>query len=384
MAEYSMRIETKLVHAGEPLPRIAGAVEMPIFQSATYEYGGEGNYHDVRYLRTNNTPTQLALHDKIAALENSAAALVTSSGMAAISTTLLAVLSAGDHLLAQSCLYGGTHDLLTKDFEKFGLKVDFIDADRPDSWAAQLRPETRAIYVEAMTNPLLQVADLKAVVEFARARGITSIIDNTFASPINFRPIEVGFDLSIHSATKYLNGHADIVAGAVAGSAEMIERIRHKANHLGGSLDPHAGFLLSRGLKTLALRVRYQNASTLQIAQFLEGHPAVSRVHYAGLESHPRHARARSLFAGFGGVLSFELKGAVGRAEELAKRLRIPIVAPSLGGVHTLLTRPATTSHAGLSPADRQRLGIGDGLLRLSVGVEATEDLLEDFEQALR
>jgi cystathionine beta-lyase/cystathionine gamma-synthase len=164
----------------------------------------------------------------------------------------------------------------------------------------------------------------------------------------------------------------------------MIERIRHKANHLGGSLDPHAGFLLSRGLKTLALRVRYQNASTLQIAQFLEGHPAVSRVHYAGLESHPRHARARSLFAGFGGVLSFELKGAVGRAEELAKRLRIPIVAPSLGGVHTLLTRPATTSHAGLSPADRQRLGIGDGLLRLSVGVEATEDLLEDFEQALR
>jgi cystathionine beta-lyase/cystathionine gamma-synthase len=384
MAEYSMRIETKLVHAGEPLPRIAGAVEMPIFQSATYEYGGEGNYHDVRYLRTNNTPTQLALHAKIAALENSAAALVTSSGMAAISTTLLAVLSAGDHLLAQSCLYGGTHDLLTKDFEKFGLKVDFIDADRPDSWAAQLRPETRAIYVEAMTNPLLQVADLKAVVEFARARGITSIIDNTFASPINFRPIEVGFDLSIHSATKYLNGHADIVAGAVAGSAEMIERIRHKANHLGGSLDPHAGFLLSRGLKTLALRVRYQNASTLQIAQFLEGHPAVSRVHYAGLESHPRHARARSLFAGFGGVLSFELKGAVGRAEELAKRLRIPIVAPSLGGVHTLLTRPATTSHAGLSPADRQRLGIGDGLLRLSVGVEATEDLLEDFEQALR
>jgi cystathionine beta-lyase/cystathionine gamma-synthase len=384
MPENSMRIETKLVHAGEPLPRIAGAVQMPIFQSATYEYGGEGNYHDVRYLRTNNTPTQLALHDKIAALENSAAALVTASGMAAISTTLLTVLSAGDHLLAQSCLYGGTYDLLTKDFEKFGLKVDFIDADRPDSWAAQLRPETRAIYVEAMTNPLLQVADLKAVVEFARARGITSIIDNTFASPINFRPIEVGFDLSIHSATKYLNGHADIVAGAVAGSAAMIERIRHKANHLGGSLDPHAGFLLSRGLKTLALRVRYQNASTLQIAQFLEAHPAVARVHYAGLESHPRHARARSLFSGFGGVLSFELKGAEGRADELAKRLRIPIVAPSLGGVHTLLTRPATTSHAGLSPADRQRLGIGDGLLRLSVGVEATEDLLEDFEQALR
>lgn len=379
-----MRIETKLVHAGEPLPRIAGAVQMPIFQSATYEYGGEGSYHDVRYLRTNNTPSQVALHLKLAALENAEAALVTASGMAAISTTLLTVLSAGDHLLAQSCLYGGTHDLLSGDFARFGLAVDFIDADKNDSWRTQLRPNTRAIYVEAMTNPLLQVADLKAVVQFARAHGLTSIIDNTFASPINFRPIEAGFDLSIHSATKYLNGHSDIVAGAVSGRAELIERIRHKANHLGGSLDPHAAFLLSRGLKTLALRVRFQNGSALKIAQFLEAHPAVARVHYAGLETHPRHARARSLFAGFGGVLSFELEGPASRADEFARRLRIPIVAPSLGGVHTLLTRPATTSHAGLAREERLRLGISDALLRLSVGIEATEDLLEDFEHALR
>ncbi len=384
MSESSMRIETKLVHAGEPLPRIAGSVQMPIFQSATYEYGGEGSYHDVRYLRTNNTPSQLALHAKLAALEGSQAALVTASGMAAISTTLLTVLSAGDHLLAQSCLYGGTHDLLSRDFAKFGLAVDFIDADRRDSWAAQLRPNTRAVYVEAMTNPLLQVADLPAVVEFARAHGLVSIIDNTFASPINFRPIEAGFDLSIHSATKYLNGHADIVAGAVAGGAELIERIRHQANHLGGSLDPHAAFLLSRGLKTLALRVRYQNDSALRIARFLEGHRAVECVHYAGLESHPRHARARSLFAGFGGVLSFELKGPASRANEFAARVRIPIVAPSLGGVHTLLTLPATTSHAGMSPDERARLGISEGLLRLSVGIESTDDLLEDLERALR
>ncbi|HEY0766557.1 MAG TPA: aminotransferase class I/II-fold pyridoxal phosphate-dependent enzyme [Steroidobacteraceae bacterium] len=384
MSEPSMRIETKLVHAGEPLPRIAGAVQMPIFQSATYEYGGEGSYHDVRYLRTNNTPSQVALHLKLAALENAEAALVTASGMAAISTTLLTVLSAGDHLLAQSCLYGGTHDLLSGDFARFGLAVDFIDADKNDSWRTQLRPNTRAIYVEAMTNPLLQVADLKAVVQFARAHGLTSIIDNTFASPINFRPIEAGFDLSIHSATKYLNGHSDIVAGAVSGRAELIERIRHKANHLGGSLDPHAAFLLSRGLKTLALRVRFQNGSALKIAQFLEAHPAVARVHYAGLETHPRHARARSLFAGFGGVLSFELEGPASRADEFARRLRIPIVAPSLGGVHTLLTRPATTSHAGLAREERLRLGISDALLRLSVGIEATEDLLEDFEHALR
>ncbi|TLY67923.1 MAG: aminotransferase class I/II-fold pyridoxal phosphate-dependent enzyme [Gammaproteobacteria bacterium] len=384
MSESSLRIETKLVHAGEPLPRILGAVEMPIFQSATFEYGGEGSYHDVRYLRTNNTPSQLALQAKIAALENAPAALVTASGMAAISTTLLTVLSAGDRLLAQSCLYGGTHDLMSRDFATLGLAVDFIDADRRESWQAQLRPTTRAIYVEAMTNPLLQVADLEAVVEFARAHGLVSIIDNTFASPVNFRPIEAGFDLSIHSATKYLNGHADIVAGVVSGGAELIERIRHKANHLGGSLDPHAAFLLSRGLKTLALRVRYQNESTLRIARFLEGHRAVECVHYAGLESHPRHARARSLFAGFGGVLSFELKGPASRADEFAARVRLPIVAPSLGGVHTLLTRPATTSHAGLAPEERARLGIGDGLLRLSVGIESTEDLLEDLERALR
>jgi cystathionine beta-lyase/cystathionine gamma-synthase len=377
------RLETKLVHAGEPRPRIDGAVEMPIFQSATFEYRGEKRYDDVRYLRLNNTPNQLALHAKLAELEGSEAALVTASGMAAISTTLLTVLSAGDHLLAQNCLYGGTHDFVTREFAGLSLSVGFIDADRRETWRAQLKPNTRAVYVEAMTNPLLEVADLKAVAEFARAHNLISIIDNTFASPVNFRPIEAGFDLVLHSATKYLNGHSDLVAGAVAGSAALIERIRHKANHLGGSLDPHAAFLLNRGLKTLALRVRYQNASALRIAEFLEAHPAVARVHYAGLESHPRHERARSLFAGFGGVLSFELKGPPGRADEFASRVRIPAVAPSLGGVHTLVTRPASTSHAGLSREDRERLGIGDGLLRLSVGIEATEDLLEDFAQAL-
>jgi cystathionine beta-lyase/cystathionine gamma-synthase len=377
------RLETQLVHAGEPRPRIDGAVETPIFQSATFEYQGEKRYDDVRYLRLNNTPSQLALHGKLAALEGSEAALVTASGMAAITTSLLTVLSAGDHLLAQSCLYGGTHDFVTREFASLGLSVDFIDADRKDSWREQLRPNTRAIYVEAMTNPLLEVADLEAIAEFARAQGLVSIIDNTFASPVNFRPIAAGFDLVVHSATKYLNGHADIVAGAVAGGAALIERIRHKANHLGGSLDPHAAFLLSRGLKTLALRVRYQNGSALRIAEFLEAHPAVARVHYAGLASHPRHERARGLFAGFGGVLSFELEGPAARADELSRRVRIPAIAPSLGGVHTLLTRPAATSHAGLSPEDRARLGISDGLLRLSVGIEATEDLLEDFAQAL-
>lgn len=382
MSEPYGRIETQLVHAGEPVPRIAGAVEMPIFQSATFEYTG-GGYHDVRYLRINNTPSQLVLQAKIAALEGAAAALVTASGMAAISTTLLTVLSAGDHLLVQDSLYGGTHDLITAELTQLGITHDFIDADRPDAWAARLRPNTRAIYVEAMTNPLLQVADLEAVAQFARAHRLLAIIDNTFATPVNFRPLTVGFHLSIHSATKYLNGHADIVAGAVAGDADTIERIRHKANHFGGCLDPHAAFLLKRGLKTLALRVRYQNDSALRIARFLEAHPRVARVNYPGLASHPRHERARRLFAGCGGVLSFELRGDAAQAPELERRVRLPAVAPSLGGVQTLMTRPAATSHAGLSPDERQHLGISDGLVRLSVGIEATEDLIEDLRRAL-
>jgi len=356
---------------------------MPIFQSAMFEYAGETSYHDLKYIRLNNTPNHLALHAKLAALEGAEAALVTASGMAAIATTLLTLLSAGDHVLAQNCLYGGTHALLTNDFARLGLAVEFVDGDDPDSWRAALRPSTRAIYVEAMTNPLLEVADLAAVAAFARRHGLVSIIDNTFATPVNFRPLEAGFDLAIHSATKYLNGHADIVGGAVAGSAQQIERITHRLNHLGGSMDPHAVFLLNRGLKTLALRVRHQNQSALRIAQFLQSHPAVARVNYPGLETHPRHERARKLFAGCGGVLSFELRGDAQRADDFMRSTTIPIIAPSLGGVHTLLTRPATTSHSGMSPEERLRLGIRDNLIRMSVGIEATEDLLEDFGQAL-
>ncbi len=377
------RLETQLVHAGEPSPRILGAVEMPIFQSSTFEYRGEARYDDVRYLRSNNTPSQVTLHEKLAILEGAESALVSASGMAAISTTLLALLGAGDHLLAHHCLYGGTHDLVTQEFPRHGLGASFIDATRPDTWGTHLTPRTRAIYVEAMTNPLLEVADLQAVVRFARAHGLISIIDNTFASPVNYRPVPAGFDLSLHSATKYLNGHSDIVAGAVAGRQDLVDRIRHQANLLGGALDPHAAFLLKRGMKTLALRVRFQNDSTLAIARFLEAHPRVRRVNYPGLASHPQHARARELFGGCGGVLSFELDGDALAADRFAQRLRIAAVAPSLGGVHTLITRPATTSHAGMAPAQRRALGIGDALLRLSVGIEATEDLIEDFRQAL-
>jgi cystathionine beta-lyase/cystathionine gamma-synthase len=377
----SKRIDTKLIHAGQP--RIAGAVELPIFQSAMFESVGEASYHDLGYIRLNNTPNHKALHTKLAALEGAEDALIAASGMAAISTTLLTVLSTGDHLLAQNTLYGGTHDLLTHEFPKLGIAVDLIDADDASSWRAKLRPNTKGIYVEAMTNPLLEVADLEGVVAFARANNLVSLIDSTFATPVNFRPVEAGFDLVLHSATKYLNGHADIVGGAVVGRAEWIERIRHRMNHLGGCMDPHAAFLLNRGLMTLALRVRHQNQSTLRIAQFLERHPAVAKVNYAGLESHPRHARARKLFAGCGGVLSFELRSSVDQRQFMAK-ITLPAIAPSLGGIRSLITRPAVTSHAGLSPEERMRAGISDALIRLSIGIEDTDDLIEDLDQALR
>ena len=379
--EYQM--ETKLVHAGEPDPRIQGAVSMPIFQSSTFEYAGETSYHDLRYIRLNNTPNHLALGQKLAALENAEAAVVMSSGMAAITTTLLTFLSAGDHFLTQECLYGGTHDFLTKDLISLGISFDFIDGDDPDSWEQKLRPNTRVFYVETMTNPLLQVADLQAVSVFARAHDLVSMIDNTFASPINFRPPEWGFDLSLHSATKYLNGHSDIVAGIVIGRSGLVEQVTHKLNHLGGSLDPHACFLLHRGMKTLAVRMRYQNESALKIARYLESHPAVQSVNYPGLEGHPNHHRARDLFDGFSGMLSFELKGGADEADRFIQNVVLPTSGPSLGGVETLITRPVTTSHSGMSAEDRRASGISDSLIRLSVGLEATEDLIADFEQAL-
>ena len=376
-------IETKVIHAGEPRPRIAGAVVMPVFQSATYQYAGEKSYDDVRYIRLNNTPNHLALAEKLAALENTEDALVTASGMAAISTSLLTFLGKGDHFLAQDCLYGGTHDFVTRDIEKFGISYDFIDGNDPESWRQKLKPSTRAIYVETISNPLMQVPDLEPVVRFAKSHGLVSMIDNTFASPVNFRPSELGFDLSLHSATKYLNGHSDIVAGAVIGKSALIQKVTHKLNHLGGSLDPHAAFLLHRGIKTLALRVKHHNESALQIARFLEKNPAVAKVNYPGLESHPNHERARRLFDGFGGMMSFELHDGVEGAESFMRAALLPAVAPSLGGVETLVTRPSTTSHSGLSAEDRRRLGISDGLIRLSVGIEATQDLMEDFRQAL-
>lgn len=377
-------VDTKLVHAGEPSPRPAGAVAHPIYQSATFEgVGGEVSYHDIRYARLSNTPSHFVLHDKLAVLENAEAALVTSSGMSAITTSLLTVLKAGDHVLAHKSLYGGTYDFFTHDFKAMGLAYDFIDATRPEEWNAKLRPNTRAIYVETLTNPLLEVPDHREVVRFAREHGLVSLIDNTFASPINFRPLEHGYDISLHSATKYLNGHTDLIAGAVMGSREMVEKIRLKLNHLGGSLDPHACFLLHRGLKTLGLRVRQQNENALAVARALEGNPAVARVNYPGLEGHPQHARARELFDGFGGMLSLELKGGLDAARSFLDGVQLAIKAPSLGSVETLISRPAAMSHAGLSAEERVSAGVSEGLLRISVGIESAEDLIDDFTAAL-
>jgi len=384
MGERTQAFETRLIHAGRPRPRIEGAAVVPIFQCTVFEHDEDpGSYDDVRYPRLSNLPNHGALSVKLAALEGAEDALVTSSGMAAISTTLLEVLGGRGHLLVQDQLYGGTHAFVARDLAAYGIEHDFVSGDDPDAWRAGLRPETRAIYVEALTNPLLRVADHRAVVEFARRNELISIVDNTFATPVNFRPVERGFDLSLHSGTKYLNGHSDLVCGAVIGSAERVGRIRQLLGHLGGCLDPHGCFLLDRGLKTLALRVRRQNESALRVAAALAANPAVSRVNYAGLESHPDHARARELFEGFGGVLSFELKGGAAAAKRFVERVEIPVNGPSLGGVESLVTRPVTTSHATLTPAERERLGIGEELVRVSVGIEDAGDLIRDFEQAI-
>lgn len=377
------RIETLAVHAGEQAPGPDGSVVFPIYQGTVYRSGPGETYHDIKYLRLNSTPSQSYLHDKLAALEGADAAVATSSGMAAVTTVLHTLLRAGDHLLVGDVLYGGTHDFLTTHADRLGWSYTFVDPHDPSSWAEAKRPDTRALLVETITNPLMRVGALRELVAFAKAEGLVSVIDNTFASPVNFRPLAAGFDLVFHSATKYLNGHSDLVAGCVAGSAELIGRVRKTLNIYGGSLDPHAGFLLARGLKTLALRVRAQNANAAVLAEFLAGQDKVAAVNYPGLPGHPDRANAAGLLSGFGGMLSFRLAGGVPAAEAFLEALRLPAVAPSLGGIESLVTRPALTSHAGMSPADRERAGVPDDLIRFSCGIEHSDDLIEDLAQAL-
>jgi cystathionine beta-lyase/cystathionine gamma-synthase len=373
---------TTAIHAGELEPRIEGAIGTPIFQSSTYEYQGE-EYHKTRYMRLSTSPNHKVLASRLASLEGTEAALATGSGMAAISAALLSVLSAGDHILVQDCLYGGTTGLLTNELVRLGITHTHIDPQDPTSWAALLRPTTRAIYVESLTNPLVQMADVEAVVAFAREHGLVSFIDNTFANPVNFRPAGLGFDLVLESCTKFMNGHTDIIAGSVAGSEAMVAKAKRTLDHFGGVLDTHTCFLLERGLKTLPLRMREHNKNGLAVARFLDAHPAVERVSYPGLESHPQHERARRLLGGFGGMVAFEMKGGVEAADAFLSRLEIPAVAVSLGGAESLIVRPAVAIHGDLPPEERARSGITDGLIRFSVGLEDSEDLLADLEQAL-
>ena len=384
MSDKKQRFETRVIHAGEPEPGIGEPVVAPIFQSATFVFDEDGSaYDDVMYVRLSNTPTHDLLHQKLASLEGAEAALVTASGMAAISTALLTFLHQGDHVLVQDCLYGGTHGFVNDDLPGWGISVDVFDPTDPASWEAKLKPETRVMYAETITNPLIQVGELDAIAAFGRKHGLVTMIDNTFASPVTFRPAEHGFHLSLHSATKYLNGHTDLAAGAVIGDNALVEKVRHCLNHLGGHLDPHVCFLLNRGIKTLSVRVRQQSANALSVAEFLDGHEAVHTVNYPGLPSNPQHRRAAQQLDGFGAMLSFEVKGGTDVARQFMQRVQLPKVAPSLGGVESLITRPATTSHAGMSPEARAAAGVTDSLIRLSVGIEAPEDLIEDLSQAL-
>jgi cystathionine beta-lyase/cystathionine gamma-synthase len=379
----NLSFDTRVVHAGEPRPRIGYSVAMPIFQSSTFEYTGEAKYDDIRYLRLNNTPNHIALGEKIASLEKAESGLVVSSGMAAITSTLLAVVSEGKHLLAQDDLYGGTNHFLTEVFTGMGREVTLFSQDDLGSLKEKIRPNTVAIYIEGISNPMLRVPDLAKVVEFARTAGLISIIDNTIASPCNFTPIEAGFDIVLHSATKYLNGHTDIVAGAISGKRETIAQITNLVNLLGGCLDPHACFLLSRGLKTLGVRVRHQNQSALQVAKFLESCDQVEKVFYPALESHPDYAHAKKWMRGGSGMVSFLYKGTEEELDKFLGSLKIAVNAPSLGGPETLVTIPAKTSHSTLSSEDRKRLGIAPTLVRLSVGLEDPGDLIHDISRAL-
>ena len=383
MKKKDISFDTKIIHSGEPDPRIEGAANVPIFQSSTFEYSGQKSYDDLKYIRLNNTPNHIVLHEKLAILEGGDRALVTSSGMSAITTSLLTFLKSGDHLLAHKTLYGGTADYIKHDLPKYGIEFDFIDAMDLSDWKGKLKSNTKVIYVETITNPLIEVAPLDKVVSFAKEHNLISMIDNTFASPALFCPIQLGFDISLHSATKFLNGHTDIVAGAIIGNEPHMTDINSKLNHLGGCLDPNACFLLHRGMKTLSLRIKRQCSNAMKIATFLNDHPMVAHVNYPGLESNPSHERAKNLLCGFGGMLSFVVKGGVEEADKVMNQLQIPMCTASMGGVESLVTRPVQTSHSLLSDEELIDSGIDKSLIRLAVGIESASDLIDDLDQAL-
>ena len=373
-------LDTRSVHAGEPDPRVEGAVTLPIFQTATYTH--DDPEASPQYVRYNNSPNHEALHDKLASLTQTESALVTASGMAAISSALLSLLDAGDHLVAPRTLYGGTLDLFDALLPRFEIDHTLVADDSPDAWAAAVQPNTTVLYAESITNPLLEVPDLEAMGRFAETHDLVAVIDNTFGSPVNLCPATIGFDVVLHSATKYLGGHSDLAAGVVAGPNDLLDDVRHTTKLLGGMLDPHACFLLHRSLKTLGVRVRQQNETAQAIAEALASHNGVDRVRYPGLPSHPDHGRAQSLLDGSGGMVSFELVPEA-TVDAFFDALSLTIRAPSLGGVETLITQPIHTSHKNVDPAVREELGITERFVRLSVGLEGATDLVNDLTAAL-
>ncbi len=382
-------LSTIAVHAGKHRRGVAGPVATPIIQSSNFIFSGtrelklwaQGRSHAYIYTRYGN-PTLAAAEAAIAALEAAEAALVTASGMAAISSSLLSVLAAGDELIATCQLYGGSYRLLRDVLPRLGITVRHVEADLRGI-DSLLTPKTRALYVETPTNPALRLVDLRRAAAFARRHSLVSLVDNTFASPVLQRPSEFGFDLSLHSATKYIAGHSDLIAGAVVGRRKWVERVRQTVISLGGSMDPGAAFLLLRGLRTLPLRMQRHCENALAVARFLEKHPRVALVRYPGLASHPDHALARRQMHAYGGMLSFDLKGGLPAARRFCDRVRLFLLAVSLGGVESLVVLPAYSSHYNMSADELRKAGISQATVRMSVGIEDSRDLIEDLRQAL-
>lgn len=376
-------LSTTAVHGGRAELEPGAPVSSPLVQSVTFAQE-IGTADGLRYGRYGNAPGVAPLQERLAMLEGSEAAIVLASGMGATACAFLALLRPGDHLLASAWLYGGTHRLITSELAAMGITASLVDPTETREWRRAVRPETRAIFLESPVNPTCRVLDLEPVARLTRELGLALVVDSTFASPVNFRPLEHGADVVIHSATKYLNGHHDVLAGVVLGGAPFIEAVRQKMIVWGQAPDPFALWLLERGLKTLDVRVRRQNENATRLARWCADHPAISRVHFPGLSSHPDHAIACRTLDGFGGMLAIELAGGGDAADRMLRRLRLIAHAPSLGGVDTLVSEPRYSSHAHLSPAERAAAGIPDGFVRVSVGIEDAADLIADLEQALQ
>jgi len=382
MSERQPGPSTRAIHGTPHRHPDRSPVATPIYQSSTFHHP-VGSSDEVLYTRYGNNPNQVALAEKLAALEGAERAIYLASGMGATALAHLAVLRPGDHLLASEWIYGGTHRLFAEEFGKLGIEVTFVAPENPRNWRQLARKTTRAVFIETPTNPLVRVLDLDPIAGFCRERGLALLVDSTFASPGNFRPLEHGADVVVHSATKYLNGHTDVIGGVVAGTESVVEEVRRLMQVWGQSPDPHATWLAERGLKTLAVRMERHNANGLAFATWAAAHPAVAEVHYPGLPGHPDHDAAARVLQGYGGMVGLTLRGGGGAAEHALRRLRLAAHAPSLGGVETLVSEPRFTSHASLTAEERAAQGIADGFVRVSLGIEDVEDIIADFDQAL-